>query len=863
MMEPITIQLKESAPVRRDGEPLRFGVPMVRGALHDISRLSLSTPEGTPLPSQCSPMGQWPDDSAVRWVCIETQLAEVNGSAPGSLVLSAAGHQAPQLLPSIDHSREGLCVRYDNCELRVHDGSLEWQWAKGGCDTFSSRLTLDSQEDQPCNVELDTGWQVQASGAVSTVLACEGWWVTMGGDRLARFRCGLHLYRNGLVEAEATIHNPRRARHPGGLWDLGDAGSIYFGAMAIETDLPECRQIRLALTSDSNVDTFDADQPLMLHQESSGGKNWNSTNHINASGKILPRFRGYQLAQGKRELARGDRCAPLIEISSAASRLTACLPYFWQNFPSALEAGPSVVRTWLFPADKPEPYELQGGERKTQKTFLGYGKGLEELNWANTPVVPVIAAEHYEASGAFACFRSNQPATALDKLIQDGVEGTSSFFSKREDIDEHGWRNFGDLFADHETLYQEKGEPPHISHYNNQYDGIYGFARQFALSGDTRWFELMDDLARHVVDIDIYHTDEDRAEYNNGLFWHTDHYLDAHTCTHRTFTRHNNSSSTPGQLGGGPAAEHCYTTGHLYHYWLTGNPASREAVLKLANWMETLHQGQRGLLAEVLALKKQELPKLKAMLRGDQVSPHRYPFTRGTGNYITALLDAHLLEPSKGWLARAESVIRQTMHPADDIEKRDLLDTEIGWSYLILLASIARYLHLKEEAGELDEHWCYARDSFLHYTEWMLKHERPFLSDTTGLEFANDTWTAQDIRKAMLMFQAAQEDPLKAPDYQAKGREWLDYVTTALESSPERGLTRLQIILLQNYGPQHLDVPDDAQRPAEQNDSSITYQAPLLGWGSLVGQIVARLMKGLLHFRPRREKAWLEARLDR
>lgn len=862
MMEPITIQLKECVPARREGEPLRFGVPMVRGVLHDISRLSLSTPEGTPLHAQFSKMALWPADSSVRWICVETQLAGVGGNAPSSLILSNAGHQTLEL-PSIDHSPRGLFVRYGDCALRAHRGSLEWQWTSGGRHTFPSCLILDSQENQPCTAELDTDWQVRTSGPASTLLSCEGWWVTNDGNRLARFRCGLRFYRNGLVEVEATIHNPRRSRHPGGLWDLGDAGSTHFGAMAIETGLPECNQIRLALTSDSNIETFNADQPLVLHQESSGGEHWDSTNHINASGKVLPRFRGYQLARGKRELARGDRCDPLVEASSSDFSFTAYLSHFWQNFPSALEVGPSVVRTWLFPADKPEPYELQGGERKTQRALLGYGKDLEALNWAHSPIIPVVSAKHYESSGAFAWFRSNQPVTLLDELIQEGLGGTSSFFSKREDIDEYGWRNFGDLFADHETLYQKEGERPHISHYNNQYDGIYGFARQFAMTGNPRWFELMDDLARHVVDIDIYHTDEDRAEYNNGLFWHTDHYLDAHTCTHRTFTRHNNSSSTPGQLGGGPAAEHCYTTGHLYHYWLTGNSASREVVLKLASWMETLHQGQRGLLAEVLALKKQELPKLKAMLRGDQVSAHRYPFTRGTGNYITALLDAHLLEPSNGWLARAESVLRQTIHPADDIEKRDLLDTETGWSYLILLASIARYLHIKEEIGERDTQWRYARDSFLHYTEWMLKHEKPFLSDTSELEFANDTWTAQDIRKAMLMFQAAQEDPHKAPDYQAKGREWLDYVTTALQTSPERGLTRLQIILLQNYGPQHLDTPDGAQCPAKQDDSSVTYQTPLLGWGSLVGQIVARLMKGLLHFRPRREKAWLAARLDR
>ncbi|MFC4258492.1 hypothetical protein ACFOZ5_05505 [Marinobacter lacisalsi] len=864
-MEPIKIKLRERLSLPRTGEPLRFGVPLPGGIISDVSDLALQSAEGNTLPAQFSSLAKWPDES-IRWACIETQISPQ--AQPGSplelfVVKDSGDHSRPAAdISSEDHA---LKIAFEDNIIVLDQTAPAWKVCAGNGTLLSEHaLHLEDNGSTRCTASMDGSWSVISNGAVSCCVASSGWWLDASGTRLVRFNCQVTLYPDGLCLVDNTIHNPKRARHPGGLWDLGDPGSIHFTAMFLETTGQPIRGVDLSLAPGTPTKQLPPDSLVVLHQESSGGEHWSSRNHVNAQGQTLPRYRGYRLRQGENTLESGDRAAPVMQAELANGKfVTTSMPHFWQNFPSALEIGRNSHKAFLFPAYAPEPYELQGGERKTLRIVLGLGKTLSDLQWTHSPLVPVLSAEHYERTAAFQWFRADQTTTALDNLIQEGLEGASNFFAKREVIDEFGWRNFGDLFADHETLYQEPGETPFNTHYNNQYDGIYGFARQFAYSGDTRWFELMDDLARHVVDIDIYHTDEDRAEYNNGLFWHTDHYLDAHTCTHRTFTRHNNSSSTPGQLGGGPAAEHCYTTGHLYHYWLTGNPASRDAVLKLTNWMETLHQGQRGLLAEVLALKKQELPKLRAMLRGDQVSPHRFPFTRGTGNYITALLDAHLLEPSNGWLTRAESVIRQTIHPADDIEKRDLLDTEIGWSYLILLASIARYLHIKEEIGARDSQWRYARDSFLHYTEWMLNHERPFLSDTSELEFANDTWTAQDVRKAMLMFQAAQEDPHKAPDYQAKAREWLDYVTTALQTSPERSLTRLQIILLQNYGPQHLEVPDKEQRHAEQSRSSTTYQAPLLGWGSLVGQIVARLMKGLLHFRPRREKAWLEARLDR
>ncbi len=53
------------------------------------------------------------------------------------------------------------------------------------------------------------------------------------------------------------------------------------------------------------------------------------------------------------------------------------------------------------------------------------------------------------------------------------------------------------------------------------------------------------DLARHVSDIDIYHTSEDQAKYNNGLFWHTYHYVDAGKSTHRSYPKGTNRRWRP------------------------------------------------------------------------------------------------------------------------------------------------------------------------------------------------------------------------------------------------------------------------------------------------------------------------------
>ena len=120
---------------------------------------------------------------------------------------------------------------------------------------------------------------------------------------------------------------------------------------------------------------------------------------------------------------------------------------------------------------------------------------------------------------------------------------------------------------DHEAVYHTGAEPL-VSHYNNQYDAVAGFAmpvpahRRRALVA-AAWTSSR----AHVIDIDIYHTTRDKAAYNGGLFWHTYHYVDAGTATHRTYPR---ASRRVG--GGGPSNEHNYTTGLMLHYFLTGDP---------------------------------------------------------------------------------------------------------------------------------------------------------------------------------------------------------------------------------------------------------------------------------------------------
>lgn len=869
-MDPIAVYLREDAGIIRQDEPVTIGIPLKQGDLlpGQVSQLRLVNPStGHSIPCQPAPLAHWHDGS-VRWLSVQFLASlPANDSMALRLEAAPASSPVPDSSPEINQQPDGtLTVSTDTLSLHFMPGRPEWTRTDHHDGRTSDpaaavrhRLQYQDAQGQSCSLVMDGPWQVVSRGNVSVTLECHGQWLTPDQAPLGKLQCRLEVYHgSGQVKVDVCLHNPNRARHSGGLWDLGDPGSFRFQSLELVVTSPKTGTGWLRPGADHQPITADGEHRLHLYQDSSGGDAWQSLNHVNADGQPLPRFRGYRLTLDVQELASGNRAQPSAGIRTGDHGLQATLSAFWQNFPSSISAGNDSLTVGLFPGDAHEPYELQGGERKTQTLWLTDSADPDALAWVSRPLRPTLSPDQYQQAQAFPWFQAGAEPGPLEALIREGLEGQSNFFAKREIIDEYGWRNFGDIFADHETLYQAPGEPPLISHYNNQYDAIYGFARQYALTGDRRWFELMDDLARHVVDIDIYHTTEDRSEYNNGLFWHTDHYLPAHTATHRTFSRHNSTSSTPGQTGGGPASEHCYTTGLLYHYYLTGAESSRQAVLQLAGWMKAMHEGQGGLLEQLLAMKKQDLPKARALIRGERPSRHTYPFTRGTGNYLNALLDAWQLQPDRDWLVLAEKVIRQTIHPADDIGQRQLLDVETGWSYLVLLTSISRYLWLKAAFQQVDDNYRYARNALVQYTRWMLRHERLFLEDPEQLEFPNNTWTAQDLRKVTLLRMAAGIDPEKADDYLHQSDLWLQATCHRLAASDERHYARIQIILLQNHGPHQSVVPAPETSPLPDIP-----EVPRLTWGTLTARVMIRLARALATFRPARERAWLNARLDR
>jgi hypothetical protein len=596
----------------------------------------------------------------------------------------------------------------------------------------------------------------------------------------------LHFFLGSpVVRAEITLRNERPATHPGGFWELGDPGSVYFRDC--------CLRIRAkGLPADAHcagagLDTRALSVPLEFYQESSGGENWQSSNHVNREGRVPLRFRGFRLRSGESE-HRGDRATPVVWFERThGGTLAVAMPGFWQNFPKAIEADDAGLTLRLFPGQFDDLHELQGGEQKTHVIGIAFGPdrvGTHPLEWIQSPMRVAAPPEWYTRCEAIPYLTpaADDPNTDYLALLGPAIDGPASFMAKREIIDEYGWRNFGDLYADHEEAYY-RGPKPVVSHYNNQYDAVWGFGCQYLRSGDHRWWSAMHDLAAHVRDIDIYHTSGDKAAYNGGLFWHTAHYVDAGKSTHRSYPR------AEGVSGGGPSNEQAYATGLMLHYFLTGEAASRDAALRIAEWVMAMDDGRRTPF--------RWLAGGATGLASSTASPGYHGPGRGAGHAIGVLLAALRLTGDRKYAGKIEALIRRCIHPADDIGSLQLLDAESRWSYTVFLQVLGRYLDDKIVRNELDGAYAYGRASLLHYARWMAEHERPYLDHPDGLEFPTETWAAQDMRKSDVFKFASRhtESAAERALFLEKSERFFRGCVRTLAAMPTRTYTRPLVIL--------------------------------------------------------------------
>lgn len=737
--------IKFLAPQFTQGYPYIFtiGLPLKKGFLYNKDKLLVLDQDKNSYVSELTPLLYWPDKS-IKWCILDIFIAKPIKNT--TFLFLETSNQKEKLQEKIKFN-----IEKSEQKINLSTGSFYFVLDKNLNSIFKNididfSLTTKNNKKFSFQDLKEKNINFLHIGRLRIDIEIKGK-LLISGKKYINLRFIISFfYHSSIIKIDAEIHNPNPSIHPSGKWDLGDPGSIFFKDFSIlyKLDKP-IKELTCYIDKTKNKEiivskNFDK---FIIHQNSSGGTNWNSPNHIDKEGNLTVKFKGFFIHEYNdgclTKKISGDRINPLI-IAKSEKNISFSIKNFWQNFPKSIKVQKDLIKLSLFPKQTQILYELQGGEKKTHTIYIDIdsdenGERLFnfmfppnfEINpyWVHTSeTIPYFVPEEQDSNENYL------------RYIKNIIIGPNSFFKKNEVIDEYGWRNFGDIFSDHEAV-NHKGDTPFVSHYNNQYDFLYGAIVHFLRSGDFKWFELLEPLAKHTFDIDIYHTDKDKAAYNHGMFWHTDHYVEAKTATHRTYSRLNPSP------GGGPSNEHNYTTGLLYFYLLTGNIQAKEAVLELANWVIEMDKGDNSLFCI--------LDHDPTGLASQTVDPMFHRPGRGAGNSINALIDAYILTNNRKYLFKAEELIRRTIHPKDDIEKLNLDDPEFRWSYLVYLQILDKYLCLKLELNEIDWMYFYGRDSLIHYGRWILKNEVPYKDVLHKVEIPTETWPAQDIRKAYVL----------------------------------------------------------------------------------------------------------------
>lgn len=791
----ITVAMDPDAPpVDRHGEPVALGVALPRGYAPASNGWSLTDPHASAVPVQTTVLDRWGDGS-VRWLLAEFR-AHVPAGRAAVYALAPGAERGVPATPSlrIAHVGGGIRVETGAASFAVNEGGQEFLRSEGAGGTgvpLAASIVAEDADGQVYRSHI-RNVLVERAGSLAAAVRVDGVIGEAGGEAWLEATVRLTFFAGlGAVRLELSVTNPRAARHPGGLWDLGDPGSILIRDLSVVLASPERPQETAVYASLAPDEPPQPSGPAFkLYQDSSGGPNWQHETHMDRSGRVPVTFRGFRAMRDGHPV-EGLRATPLVTLGAGPARLSVVVPRFWELCPKSLGADAAGCTIGMFPRDYAVPHELQGGERATLAAVLSVGADTvtaEPLAWARTPLRAAADPESYRLAGLWAPLAVGAPASiaGYEALVQSAVEGDTAFQRRRTIIDEFGWRHFGEIYADHESVGQAA---PIVSHYNNQYDAVAGCATRFLRTADHRWWVLADTLAAHVMDIDLYHTRRDRAAYNGGYFWHTQHYARAGTATHRAYSRASVSS------GGGPSAEHNYTTGLMLHYFLTGAERSRAAVVQLADWVLDMDDGRKS--------RFRWIDRRDTGLASGTRSPDFHGPGRGAGNSINALLDAHRLTDDSRYMEKADALVARCVHPADDPAAIDPLDAENRWSYTVFLQALGKYLDHRAERGLIDARYAYARGALLGYANWMCENERPYLDTPERLEYPTETWAAQDIRKAAVFEFAARatSDAAARTRYLARAAEFVDYAVATLQQMPTGRLTR-PIVLLLAYGVQ-------------------------------------------------------------
>ena len=238
--------------------------------------------------------------------------------------------------------------------------------------------------------------------------------------------------------------------------------------------------------------------------------------------------------------------------------------HFREQFPKALAVTGDELRIELFSPTPEEPaYRPTEGEAKRHEVWLAvWDRAVPVAELADRAAAWARPPRLFDAAAVAASGGLGHAAPLAGPALADyrevfeaqyGDLSPSSFYA-------NGIRDFGDLLYDRDKDYWRNG----------YYDVQQGLASAYLMSGDARWFDHLEAVVRHIIDIDVCHASTEHPDWVGSIHGY------------------NGADHTAAS----PWAPTQRTWGTLAYWRLTGDRDARDAALGVA---ESALRSRRGL----------------------------------------------------------------------------------------------------------------------------------------------------------------------------------------------------------------------------------------------------------------------------
>jgi hypothetical protein len=464
--------------------PLHCGVPLPRGQFKNVDALRLKNADGQALPFRAAPLNFW-DDGSVRWVEIDSVLS----GSDGHVLLDTGNTPAPRSPHSVHALRlpDGR-LALDNGLIRVetsHDPTLLLaQCIRQDMVLRRLRPALE-MDNQACIPKLES-LRIRDENPLHATLELRGT-LQAGAEKIGDY-----------VFTVAAFANSPYLRMTWRVFAT-QPGQTQFTAMALtaETTFPSAPTASWADDKQSDA------KGVRVHQRSE-----NLFSVVNGKEIILD---------------SGNRSSGWLGLQQGNQALGVLIRHFAQQHPLALQHEAGLLRMELFAATTETPLHApHEGEAKRHEIWLGlWDQPMTAPDFSAVAAYFVdpphlFNADYFCATGAqgraFPHDNLRFPRlTAFMDTTYDALP-ESAFYST-------GIRHWGDQIYNADKQHWRNG----------YYDRPQGFAAEYLMTGDYRWFRRLEAAAQHAIDIDICHASAEHPNWVGGIhaYYGADHSTEA------------------------------------------------------------------------------------------------------------------------------------------------------------------------------------------------------------------------------------------------------------------------------------------------------------------------------------------------